>query len=83
MLSFDPAELLPILCCPVSRRPLRLDGEDWLVSTDADTRLRFPIQDGIPVLLEEEAETLSPEAWKEVMDRTADQPWAAQETSDA
>ena len=73
MLSFDPAELLPILCCPVSRQPLRLVGEEWLVSTDADTRLRYPIRDGIPVMLEEEAETLDVAAWQAVMDATAAQ----------
>ena len=83
MLSFDPAELLPILCCPVSRKPLRLDGEERLVSTDAGTRLAFPIRDGIPVLLEEEAEALSEGDWQAVMERTAGQPWAEQETSDA
>lgn len=81
MLSFDPAELLPILRCPVSRRPLRLLGEDWLVSTDASTRLRYPIQDGIPVLLEEEAETLDPDAWQQLMDQTGGQP-AEEENAD-
>ena len=83
MMAFDPAELLPILCCPVSRQPLRLDGEERLVSTAPDSRLAFPIRDGIPVLLEEEAEALSETEWKEVMERTAGQPWAAQERTDA
>jgi uncharacterized protein YbaR (Trm112 family) len=34
------------------------------VSTDPETRLRFPIVDGIPVLLEEEATALSEDEWK-------------------
>lgn len=83
MLSFDPAELMPILCCPVSRQPLRLDGEERLVSTDPESRLAYPIRDGIPVLLEEEAEALPETDWKAVMERTAGQPWAAQERADA
>ena len=82
MLSFDPAALLPILRCPVSRRPLRLVGEEWLVSTDVATRLRFPIQDGIPVLLEEEAESLDEDAWRALMDATGGQPDADAEQAD-
>ena len=69
MLSFDPAELLPILRCPVSHAPLRLVGEECLVSTDAESRRRYPIVDGIPVLLEEESEVLEPAAWEELLAR--------------
>ena len=67
MLAFDPATLLPLLQCPVSRQPLKLIGEEFLVSTDPETRLRFPIADGIPVLLEEEATALSEEEWQALM----------------
>jgi uncharacterized protein YbaR (Trm112 family) len=56
-------EFLAILCCPVSRKPLVQQG-DWLISTDPEGRLRYPIRNEIPVLLEEEAEKLDEEAWK-------------------
>jgi uncharacterized protein YbaR (Trm112 family) len=56
-------EFLAILCCPVSRKPLVQLGA-WLISTDPEGRLRYPIRNEIPVLLEEEAEKLDLEAWK-------------------
>lgn len=71
-LAFDPAELLPILCCPQSRAPLKLVGEEWLVSTDPVTRLRYRIEDGIPVLLIEEAETLDEAEWKRMLEQARD-----------
>ena len=60
-------DFLALLCCPVSRKPLVQQG-DWLVSTDSETRLRYPIRDEIPVLLREESEELDLESWKLVMD---------------
>ncbi|HTW93330.1 MAG TPA: Trm112 family protein [Tepidisphaeraceae bacterium] len=45
-------DILSILRCPVTRSPLRQDG-DFLVSEVGG--LRYPIRDGIPVLLAEEA----------------------------
>lgn len=71
-LAFDPAELLPILCCPKSHAPLKLVGEEWLVSTDPATRLRYRIDDGIPVLLIEEAEELSEAEWKKLLEQARD-----------
>jgi uncharacterized protein YbaR (Trm112 family) len=47
------AELLEILVCPLTRSPLRQEG-DRLVGEVGG--LRYPIRDGIPVLLIEEAE---------------------------
>ncbi|MEO7256024.1 MAG: Trm112 family protein [Casimicrobium sp.] len=53
----DP-KLLEILVCPVTKGPLIYDKEHQeLVSKSA--RLAYPIRDGIPVMLEEEARTLS------------------------
>ena len=52
MSTIDP-ELLQILCCPVTRSPLRLEG-DCLVGEVGG--LRYPIRDGIPVLLPDEAQ---------------------------
>lgn len=58
--------LLEILVCPVSHAPLKEVG-DSLVSTDADTRMRYRVDDGIPVMLIAEAEELTIEAWNEAM----------------
>lgn len=44
-------EFVAILRCPHTRSRLTLDGQ-WLVSEEG---LRYPIRDGIPVLLPEEA----------------------------
>ena len=53
-------KLLDILVCPVTKGPLiYLKDKQELVSKSA--RLAYPIRDGIPVLLEEEARTLSME----------------------
>ncbi|WP_110946272.1 Trm112 family protein [Streptomyces avicenniae] len=48
------AALLEILACPVCHAPLREDGEE-LVCTSDTCALAYPVQDGIPVLLEDEA----------------------------
>ncbi len=51
-------KLLELLVCPVSRSPLALDESgDWLVSKKA--KLRFPVRDGIPILLLDESEPLN------------------------
>jgi uncharacterized protein YbaR (Trm112 family) len=52
--------LLELLVCPVSKGPLSYDRESQeLLSRSA--RLAYPVRDGIPVLLETEARTLSDE----------------------
>lgn len=56
MSEIDP-ELLEILRCPLTRSPLHLDGE-FLVSEIGG--LRYPIRDGIPVMLIEEAKLPPP-----------------------
>jgi len=49
--------LLDILVCPVTKGTLRYDRErDELISVSA--RLAYPVRDGIPVMLEEEARPL-------------------------
>jgi uncharacterized protein YbaR (Trm112 family) len=54
------AKLLEILVCPVTKGPLVHDREKQeLVSVSA--RLAYPIRDGIPVMLEDEARRLTPE----------------------
>lgn len=55
--KLDPA-LLELLVCPVSHGPLSYDekaGE--LISKEAG--LAFPVRDGIPIMLAEEARKLS------------------------
>lgn len=53
-------KLLDILVCPVTKGPLIYDKDNQeLVSKSA--RLAYPIRDGIPVMLEEEARPLSQE----------------------
>jgi uncharacterized protein len=59
-------ELLDILCCPKTKAELVLDG-DKLVSTDKETRLKYRIENDIPVMLIDEAEELSLEEWSEIM----------------
>ncbi|MCP4250225.1 MAG: hypothetical protein GY778_24540 [bacterium] len=59
-------ELLEILVCPESKKPLVLIDE-WLYSTDSETRRRYPIRDGIPIMLIEESETVSAEDFQRVM----------------
>ena len=62
------AKLLQILVCPVTKGPLVFDRErQELVSRSA--RLAYPIRDGIPVLLEDEARKLSPEEVEAMKDR--------------
>jgi uncharacterized protein len=52
--------LLELLVCPITKGPLRYDREKQeLVSRSA--RLAYPIRDGIPILLENEARALSDE----------------------
>lgn len=54
MIDIDP-EFLNDLRCPRCRSAIRIDG-DRLVCQAADCGLRFPVRDGILVMLESEAE---------------------------
>ncbi len=57
--GLDPA-LLAILVCPVTRGPLRYDAAaDELVSEAAG--LAFPVIDGVPVMLADEARRIGPD----------------------
>ncbi|MCK6441668.1 Trm112 family protein [Elstera cyanobacteriorum] len=55
-LGVDP-KLLEILVCPVTKGPLRLDRERAELISDA-AGLAFPIRDGIPIMLVDEARHL-------------------------
>ena len=51
-------KLLEVLICPLSKGPLRYDaGAQELISERA--RLAYPIRDGIPILLPDEARELT------------------------
>jgi uncharacterized protein YbaR (Trm112 family) len=54
------AKLLDLLVCPLCKGPLvyRKDAQELVCKAD---RLGFPIRDGIPVMLEDEARKLPPE----------------------
>ncbi|ARV17798.1 COG2835 Uncharacterized conserved protein [Comamonadaceae bacterium] len=50
--------LIELLVCPVTKGPLEFDREKQeLISRSA--RLAYPVRDGIPVLLENEARVLT------------------------
>lgn len=56
--ELDP-RLLEVLVCPHARTPLRYDrAKQELISATA--RLAYPIRDGVPVLIVEEARELDP-----------------------
>jgi uncharacterized protein YbaR (Trm112 family) len=54
------ARLLDILACPLCKGPLHYERKQLLLICRAD-RLAFPIRDGIPVMLEDEARVLAPD----------------------
>lgn len=50
--------LLELIVCPVTKGPLEYDRDKQeLISRSA--RLAYPVRDGIPILLETEARTLT------------------------
>ncbi len=54
--QIDP-KLLEILVCPVTLKPLKYDAEaQELISETAG--LAYPIRDGIPIMLQDEARVL-------------------------
>ncbi len=58
-MPLDP-ELLEILVCPESKRPLiYFEREDFQFCPDS--KLKYRVEDGIPVMLIEEAERLTDE----------------------
>ena len=54
------ARLLEILVCPLCKGPLDYLKDEQELVCKAD-RLAYPIRDGIPVMLDEEARTMSAE----------------------
>ncbi len=58
----DP-KLLEILVCPLSKGPLRYDAEAQELISD-QAQLAYPIRDGIPIMLIDEARPLDDTASK-------------------
>ena len=48
-------ELLEILACPKCKAEVKLEGER-IICTNPQCGLRYPVRDGIPVMLIDEAE---------------------------
>ena len=48
-------ELLKILACPACKSPVKLEGER-IICQSPKCGLRYPVRDGIPVMLIDEAE---------------------------
>ena len=56
LMQVDP-KLLEILVCPLTKAPLRYDAKaQELISEQA--KLAYPIRDGIPIMLVDEARSL-------------------------
>lgn len=60
------AELLRIMVCPVAHATLVQLG-DWLYSTDPATRRKYPIRDGIPIMLIDESKVTDQAEFDRVM----------------
>jgi len=61
--------LLQLLVCPVTKGPLDYDREkSELISRSA--RLAYPVRDGIPIMLENEARAVPPEEIDQLPPRT-------------
>jgi len=58
-----------MLVCPQSKAPV-VCVDDWLYSTDRATRRRYPIRDGIPIMLIEESEVIDEETFDRIMAKT-------------
>ena len=66
-------ELLRIMVCPIARTPLVQVG-DWLYSTDRKTRRKYPVRDGIPIMLVEESQVAEVEEFEQAMTEAGKQP---------
>ena len=58
--------LLQKMVCPVSHAPL-VQVDDWLYSTDAETRRKYPIRDGIPIMLIDESQGVDDDEFQRVL----------------
>ena len=73
IMGFDLNSVKGILVCPKSHTDLVLDGER-LVCVDPEVRLAYPIRDDIPIMLIDDAEELSTDEWKSIMEKNGRNP---------
>ena len=61
-----PADLLQILACPLCRQPVEEEagGERLRCVNAKECGLRYPVREGIPVMLIEEADRACPQCGK-------------------
>ncbi len=63
MSGLDLGSLADLLACPECHSQLAVVAQSF-VCTGRECRLSFPVRDGIPVLLVDEAETLEEPDWQ-------------------
>jgi hypothetical protein len=78
MQSFNYEGVKDLIRCPKTRAALVFTGQS-LVSCDPETRLSYPIVDGFPILLVEEATTLSQDEWSGIMNHCGFDPATGEE----
>ena len=61
-----PEDMLNKMECPVAHAPLVQVG-DWLYSTDRETRRKYPVREGIPVMVIDKSERADLEECDRVM----------------
>lgn len=61
-----PTDLLDILVCPKSKAPLEYHAGPPEVLICRTSKLVYPIRDGIPILLIDDATPLDPAAYPEI-----------------
>lgn len=64
-------DLLKILVCPETKAPVVQVG-DWLYSSDRSSRRRYPVRDGIPVMLIDESEVIDEQEFDRIMAQVSD-----------
>jgi len=80
-MSFDFEALKSYLVCPQSQAPLVLE-QGTLVACDREHRLRYDIRDNIPLMLVDEATSISLDEWSEIMSRHGRDPDTGDALSD-
>ena len=59
-------ELMKIMVCPIAHAPLVQVG-DWLYSTDPRTRRKYPVREGIPIMLVDESQVADQTEFDRIM----------------
>ncbi|WP_324717054.1 Trm112 family protein [Carboxydochorda subterranea] len=49
-------ELVEILVCPACRHRVTLERQTWLVCANPECRRKYPVREGIPIMLVEEGD---------------------------